>query len=460
MRAQPSEKAALNHSKLNHVMHSKVIQATATAVLFATMAMPAFAGDGDHDGRGNGLGIFASLRKELRLEHKSEMKELKQLIKDARRGHKDDDDEDEDDEQSVLQICLEAAAKVHAEAVSKARQEKKAAYSAADKAYHVSLKGALTLRRDAVKAALNAFKASDIGDAAQATFVAAHVKAHADFNATMKTARELRSTTKATAEAKFIAAKAKADADLKAAKEKCRQTTPTPAPTPGTDTVVPSTLNLSLSGATASSVLVSWLAPGDDGSAGTAASYDLRYATSPIVTAADFAAATQVSGEPTPAVSGTSQSMTVSGLLAGTTYHFAAKATDDAGNLSAMSNIPSLSTLAAADVTAPAAIGTLTLSGATASSILLTWIATGDDGLVGTAASYDIRFSASPIVTAADFTAATQVSGEPSPAVAGLTQTLSVTGLNASTTYYFAIKVLDEAGNASAMTTASLSTLP
>ena len=47
-------------------------------------------------------------------------------------------------------------------------------------------------------------------------------------------------------------------------------------------------------------VNLKWTAPGDDGSTGTAASYDIRYSTSTIDDG-NWASATQVAGEPTPA---------------------------------------------------------------------------------------------------------------------------------------------------------------
>src|SRR5439155_7084174 len=46
------------------------------------------------------------------------------------------------------------------------------------------------------------------------------------------------------------------------------------------------------------SIQVTWTAPGDDGTVGTATQYDLRYSTSAI-TAANFAAATRWSATPT-----------------------------------------------------------------------------------------------------------------------------------------------------------------
>jgi hypothetical protein len=91
-------------------------------------------------------------------------------------------------------------------------------------------------------------------------------------------------------------------------------------------------------GAGADSVHLSWTAPGDDSLTGTAALYDVRVSTSPI-TAGNFDAATVVSGAPAPAVSGTLQSLTVTGLTRGTTYWFAIKTRDEADQWSGISNI-------------------------------------------------------------------------------------------------------------------------
>ena len=65
-------------------------------------------------------------------------------------------------------------------------------------------------------------------------------------------------------------------------------------------------------------VLLTWTAPGDDGTTGTASQYDIRYSTATI-TAGNFGAATAVSGEPAPTAAGTAQSMTVTGLTAADT---------------------------------------------------------------------------------------------------------------------------------------------
>ena len=88
------------------------------------------------------------------------------------------------------------------------------------------------------------------------------------------------------------------------------------------------------------SVNLSWSAPGEDNnSTSTAATaYDIRYSTAAL-TEANWGSATTVSGEPTPAVMGTTQSMQISGLTAGTTYYFGLKSVDASGNWSALSNV-------------------------------------------------------------------------------------------------------------------------
>jgi len=102
------------------------------------------------------------------------------------------------------------------------------------------------------------------------------------------------------------------------------------------------------------------------------------------------------------------------------------------------------------DLGPPAAVSDLDAQSLTSSSILLTWTAVGDDGLAGTATSYDIRRSAQRILTEADFAAATPVAGAPAPKAAGQSESFLVTGLAADTAYFFAMKVLDDAANASA----------
>ena len=112
------------------------------------------------------------------------------------------------------------------------------------------------------------------------------------------------------------------------------------------DTTSPAAItNLTISNITLNSVLLSWTSPGDDGDTGTATTYDIRYSTS-LITEANWATATQVSGEPAPLIAGTAQSLTVSGLSSNTTYYFAIKTSDEVPNTSLLSDVPSATTLA------------------------------------------------------------------------------------------------------------------
>ena len=116
-------------------------------------------------------------------------------------------------------------------------------------------------------------------------------------------------------------------------------------------------VDLTVTGATGTSMSIRWSAPGDDGASGTAASYDVRYSTSAI-TGANWGSATQASGEPAPQAAGTQQTFTISGLTPGRTYYVAIRAADEAANVSALSNVPTGSTL---DTVAPAPVRDLSL---------------------------------------------------------------------------------------------------
>lgn len=81
-----------------------------------------------------------------------------------------------------------------------------------------------------------------------------------------------------------------------------------------------------------------------------------------------------------------------------------------------------------------------------ADTLVLVWTAPGDDGNIGTATAYDLRVSQSPI-DASNWSAATQVSGLPSPSPSGTRERTVVRGLTRGTRYYFAIRSVDDAGN-------------
>ncbi|MCL0102684.1 fibronectin type III domain-containing protein [Dehalococcoidia bacterium] len=196
--------------------------------------------------------------------------------------------------------------------------------------------------------------------------------------------------------------------------------------------------------ATATSITLNWTAPGDNFALRTAAEYDIRYSTSPI-TDANWAHAMQVSA-PSPREGGSNETFEVTGLNHDTLYYFAIKTSDEIPNTSPLSNVVSMRTL---DGVPPARVIDLTASEPTLDSIELTWTASGDDGNLGTATEYDIRYSTSPITGANwdDAVDVMRVAGELTPGAAGTTETFVVVDLQPGTKYYFAIKTADEVPN-------------
>ena len=112
--------------------------------------------------------------------------------------------------------------------------------------------------------------------------------------------------------------------------------------------------NLAAIQPTGNSVLLTWNAPGDDGSSGIAAAYEIRWSTAPI-DAGNWAQATAFVTVPDPVVAGLPQTFVALGLNPLTPYWFAIRTRDESSNWSAISNVATASTLAL-DVTAPAAV--------------------------------------------------------------------------------------------------------
>ena len=138
------------------------------------------------------------------------------------------------------------------------------------------------------------------------------------------------------------------------------------------------------------------------------------------------------------------------GLAPQQTYHYRVRAYNAAG-VSPDSNLASATTPAVtppSDTNAPAAVTNFVISSITSNRVTLTWAAPGDDGWIGTATSYDVRYSLTQI-TASNFAAATPVLGEPAPGLAGTAQLFTVNGLQPASLYYFALKTSDEATNVS-----------
>ncbi len=91
-------------------------------------------------------------------------------------------------------------------------------------------------------------------------------------------------------------------------------------------------------------------------------------------------------------------------------------------------------------------VSTICTDNISGASVTLSWTAPGDDGNVGTAAQYEIRFSTEPL-TAESWDKAGVIKNVPRPKPAGTRQFCMIAGLEADITYYFAIKAADERPN-------------
>ncbi len=220
--------------------------------------------------------------------------------------------------------------------------------------------------------------------------------------------------------------------------------------TAATDTVPPAAVaDLVTRTATANTVTLTWTTPGDDGAAGTAAYYDIRYSRD-LITDANWTSASQAGGEPSPKPTGSIDTFVVRSLAPGTRHYFALRTADERPNWSALSNVVSMITEISDDVTPPAAVADLMAVDSTGTSITLAWTAPGNDDNAGQASLYDIRYATSP-VTSANWNFATQATGEPEPKPAGSAETFVAQGLSLNTRYYFALKTADERPNWSAL---------
>jgi RHS repeat-associated protein len=103
-----------------------------------------------------------------------------------------------------------------------------------------------------------------------------------------------------------------------------------------------------------------------------------------------------------------------------------------------------------ADTQAPGQVTNLSVTGASNKFVGLTWTAPGDDGNVGTAVKYEIRYSTSAI-TAANFSSAILAANIPDPLVAGTMQKMNVAIPSGNTTYYIAMVTKDEVPNTSVL---------
>ena len=85
-----------------------------------------------------------------------------------------------------------------------------------------------------------------------------------------------------------------------------------------------------------------------------------------------------------------------------------------------------------------------------ADTVTLTWTAPSDNGLLGRAIRYDLRYS-TQLITSSSFDQAAMAVGPLPPGSPGAHQSATITGLKSGLIYYFAVKSVDDCGNWSAM---------
>lgn len=109
--------------------------------------------------------------------------------------------------------------------------------------------------------------------------------------------------------------------------------------------IPPATVSdLAVANVSAYSVKLEWTAPGNDGYSGTASIYDVRFSTTPITNEIEWINSNLIYSVPSPKPAGSTEILTVNGLLPLTTYYFALKTADEAYNWSGLSNCASAKT--------------------------------------------------------------------------------------------------------------------
>jgi len=203
-------------------------------------------------------------------------------------------------------------------------------------------------------------------------------------------------------------------------------------------------------------VTLHWTAPGDDGTQGTATSYEIRYSTTPL-NSVHWLGASLAADPPSPLASGEAQELRITGLLSDTPYYFGLKATDESKNQSVLSNLALATTLH--DQVAPDPVTDLSVVAITGNSVTVSWTASGDDGPVGRATRYDLRYSRDPL-TEANWGTASAALTVPTPKGAGSQERVRVPLLLPDTRYWLGVEVVDDGENASALSNVVLIETP
>jgi hypothetical protein len=219
----------------------------------------------------------------------------------------------------------------------------------------------------------------------------------------------------------------------------------TPPPIVDLDSVPPAAVNeLIVRSPGVRSLALQWIAPGCDGWDGIAVGYDIRYSTSPI-TEQVWDEAPRIRRIPAPEPAGAVQKCRATRLEPATTYYFAMKSCDAHANESYISNVAYGTTLQ--ESMPPSAVTDLEVSELETGRYLLRWTARGDDGVLGDASKYDIRYHRFHVIDDDNWTSATRVKNVPAPKASGEKESLIIEVPYPVTNHSIAMKVGDEVTN-------------
>ncbi|MCA9758200.1 MAG: PD40 domain-containing protein [Candidatus Eisenbacteria bacterium] len=224
------------------------------------------------------------------------------------------------------------------------------------------------------------------------------------------------------------------------------ETTTTPAPDP--PSAVVDLRATQVPGEAA--VALAWTTPGlHEGSA--PAIYDVRRSARAL-DALTWEEATRLDAVPTPGAPGTRATMTAEDLPEDE-WFFALRSANEAGDWSEISNVVS----SAIDATGPDAVDDLRVTAKTGHSVALAWTAPADPGETPPVQGYELRFSTDPI-TEETWQTASAAANVPIPSDPGSEEAHTVAGLNAGTTYYFALISTDAVSNPSDLSNVATAT--
>lgn len=188
---------------------------------------------------------------------------------------------------------------------------------------------------------------------------------------------------------------------------------------------------------------LTFTAPGDDSTAGTAARYEVRRSPEPI-SEANWESGDPLAVDILPRPGGSPESLRLVNLEPGSTAHYALRAVDNAGKVGGVSN--SVEVSLPEDTVPPGTIQNLRVLTLEPYQAILLWKAPGNDGNESRVAGYEIRYS-DEYLAAENWDTGTPLPEGPVPMEPGQLQRYLVEGLPRNAELWFGVLAKDEAGN-------------